>query len=128
MMIITKYVADWFARAEDDFSTASILLKEKISPNQICFHSQQIVEKYLKGFLAYHDKHVRKIHDIESLLENCRSIDNSFESLQNDARFLAPFYAKSRYPDDFVEFTREEAEKAFESAKRIKEFVLLKIK
>lgn len=125
-MTITKYVSDWFARAEDDLVTARLLLKENTSPNQVCFHGQQAAEKYLKGFLAYHDNHIRKIHDLELILKHCQTIHSSFESLDSDAQFLTQFYIESRYPDDFIEFGREDAKKALEAALNIKEFVLSK--
>ncbi|MBI3442632.1 MAG: HEPN domain-containing protein [Candidatus Sungbacteria bacterium] len=41
------------------------LMREKgtVSPNLACFHVRQAAEKYLKGFLAYHDLHIRKVHN-----------------------------------------------------------------
>lgn len=126
--IITKYVHDWFARGDDDIYAAEILLKEQVTPNTICFHLQQATEKYLKGFIAHHEKHVRKIHDLNVLLTICIDINRHFESLKKDAQFLSQFYTESRYPDDYVEFKRKDAEDALESAKKIKEFVLEKIK
>jgi HEPN domain-containing protein len=126
--IITKYVRDWFARGDDDIRAAEILLKEQGAPNTICFHAQQAAEKYLKGFIAYHEKHVRKIHDLSALVSICIDIDKRFELLKEDAQFLSQFYTESRYPDDYIEFQREDAEEAFGAAQRIKEFVLEKIK
>ena len=38
----------WAAFAENDLLTAEILMREGIH-NQVCFHAQQSVEKYLKG-------------------------------------------------------------------------------
>ncbi|TSC78333.1 MAG: hypothetical protein G01um101433_274 [Parcubacteria group bacterium Gr01-1014_33] len=97
----SKYTADWFA--------------------------QQAGEKYLKGFLAYHEKHIRKIHDLSVLLDACIAVDPDFESLQKAAAFLNQFYVESRYPDDYIEFQHTDAEKTSDAAIRIKEFVLKKI-
>lgn len=125
----TNYVKNWFARGDDDLALVKLILeKGTASLNLACFHGQQAAEKYLKGFLAHHDLHVRKIHDLEVLLEDCKNRDPSFAELQDSARFLSQFYTESRYPDDYVEFSREDAEKAFDAALRIKEFVLNKIK
>ena len=115
-------------RGEDDMGTIEILLKEHGVPNTICFHAQQVAEKYFKGFLAYNKKNVRKIHAIENLLKACVAIDNSFEQLNEDAVFLDQFYTETRYADDYIEFSREDAQKALEVATHIKEFVLDKIK
>lgn len=43
---------EWFKIAEIDFETAKFLLNMKPMPLEIiCYHSQQCVEKYLKGFI-----------------------------------------------------------------------------
>lgn len=127
-MSITKYVENWFARAEEDLNAVRLLLKKGGSSNLACFHAQQAVEKYLKGFLAHHEIHVRKIHDLESLLEECENIDRSFKNFHNVATFLSQFYIESRYPDDYIEFGHKDAEKAFKIAQKIKEFVLKEIR
>jgi len=128
-MNITKYVKDWFARGDDDLVLVRLILEKEIgSLNLACFHAQQAAEKYLKGFLACCDLHVRKIHNLEILLGDCENIDSSFAELRDSAAFLNQFYIESRYPDDYIEFPREDAEKALESALRIKEFVVTKIK
>jgi len=125
---ISKYVNDWFLRGEDDVGTMEILLKEHGVPNAICFHAQQAAEKYLKGFLAYHKKNVRKIHSIENLLKACTAVDSSFEQLRRDAIFLDQFYTETRYADDYITFGRDDAEKALEASLHIKEFISDKIK
>lgn len=125
---ITTYIADWFARGDDDLALVELIREKGMgSPNLACFHAQQAAEKYLKGFLAYHELHVRKIHDVEALVEDCRKIDEYFFDLQDDARFLNQFYIESRYPDDFVVFAPEDGAKARDAALRIKEFVLKKM-
>ncbi|OGZ53984.1 MAG: hypothetical protein A3H64_03900 [Candidatus Ryanbacteria bacterium RIFCSPLOWO2_02_FULL_45_11c] len=127
--MITDFVKNWFFRGEEDIVLIRLILKEGNSlPNLACFHAQQAAEKYLKGFLAYHDLHARKVHSIKELLEDCEQVDNSFSQLQKDADFLSQFYTETRYADDYIEFSREDAEKAFEVATRIKDFVLDKIK
>mgnify|MGYP001559614973 CR=1 FL=1 len=123
----TKYAADWFARGNDDLKTIEALLKNNGIPNIVCFHAQQAAEKYLKGFLANHEKYTRKIHDLEALVVACRDIFSAFEELRETGQFLNQFYIESRYPDDYVEFTADDARKSFEAALHIKEFVLQKL-
>jgi len=127
--MITDYVKNWFKRADEDLSLIEVLLKEEsFFPNPICFHAEQAAEKYLKGFLAHHGLHVRKIHDLEVLVEDCKKINPSFEAIQDNARFLNQFYIESRYPDDYIEFSSKDAKEAYVAAKNIKELVLEKIK
>jgi len=127
--MLTDYAKSWFVRADEDLTLIEVILKEDaVLPNPICFHAQQAGEKYLKGFLAYRDLHVRKVHDMEILVTDCVTIDQSFEELRDKARFLDQFYTESRYPDDYIEFSQENADNAYEAAKEIKEFVLSRIK
>ena len=127
--MLTDYVKSWFQRADEDLALIEVILKEEsFSPNPVCFHAQQAAEKYLKGFLAYHDLHTRKIHDWETLVEDCVKIDKSFGALRDSAGFLDQFYIGSRYPDDYIEFSRNDAKKAYEAAIKIKNFILGKIK
>lgn len=46
------------------------------------------------------------------------------KNILDDTRYLTQFYIESRYPDDYIKFSREEAQQAFEAAQRIKDFVL----
>jgi len=123
----SKYTADWLARGNDDLKTIEILLARAGVPAVICFHAQQAGEKYLKGFLAYHEKHIRKIHDLTVLLDACIVVDPAFESLREAVGFLNKFYVESRYPDDYIEFSHADAKKASDAAIHVKEFVLKKI-
>ncbi len=127
--MLTDYVKSWFSRADEDLALIAVLLKEKaFFPNPICFHAEQAAEKYLKGFLAHHELHVRKVHDLETLVEDCKKVDQSFEEVLDDARFLNQFYIESRYPDDYIAFSSEDAKEACVRAEKIKEFVLGKVK
>lgn len=127
--MLTKYVKSWFMRSDEDLALIEVLLKEEsFFPNPICFHAEQAAEKYLKGFLAHREMHVRKVHDLEILVEDCKKVDQSFEEILDDARFLNQFYVESRYPDGYVAFSSEDAKEAYSAAKKIKEFVVGKIK
>ena len=115
-MSITHYVQSWFARADEDLALVNLVLEKGTgSPNLACFHTQQAAEKYLKGFLAHHETHARKIHDLKTLTDECQKIDSLFSQLHNDAQYLNQFYIESRYPDDFIAFGYEDAEKAFDN-------------
>lgn len=127
-MSVTKYVENWLARAHEDLAAGWLLLDKSDSANLACFHAQQAAEKYLKGFLAHREIHVRKIHDLEALLKECENLDSLFNTLHEAALFLSQFYTESRYPDDYIDFSRQDAEKALKAAEEIEEFILKKIK
>ena len=44
---------NWVTKAEEDFQTCEILMEREFFPGGVvCFHSQQMAEKYIKAFLT----------------------------------------------------------------------------
>ncbi len=120
---------EWFLRAGDDELSAKSILKNKdSSPNTVCFLSQQIAEKFLKGFLVFKGVRFSKIHQLDRLVALCGEIDNQFENIKKEAEYLSEFYISTRYPGDYPQFTFKDAESAFEKAMGIKNLVLKKVK
>ncbi len=58
---------NWLEFAKQDLRMAEIALKENLY-NQVCFHSQQAAEKFLKGYLFAKNKTIPKTHFIDELL------------------------------------------------------------
>lgn len=123
-----KQFEEWARYADEDIIMVRFALEENGPPNQMCFHSQQAAEKYLKGFLIAHGREFDKSHLLRYLLELCEEIDKDFMELRNDVIYLTQFYIETRYPGDIPEFSFDEGKQAFESSLRIKEFVLRKMK
>ncbi len=56
-------VRAWFKKAENDLINAENTIKMDAPPTDtICFHAQQCAEKYLKGFLTFHQIGFPKTH------------------------------------------------------------------
>jgi HEPN domain-containing protein len=94
----------WSFRAKNDLDGASILLQH--NPPQLdlaIYHTQQSAEKVLKGFLAFHNQNVPRIHDVLELVEACAVIDSTFLQLRDKAAFLNPNATEFRYTDNFDE-------------------------
>ena len=89
---------EWFLRGEHDFQSAHILLKQNGYPDTIAVLIQQAVEKYTKGFLLGKGWKLRKIHDLELLVEEATKYDKSFVPFLDLARRLSAFYIEDRYP------------------------------
>jgi len=124
----SKNYLDWFQKAdEDELNAGSILKHRDGTPSGVCFLSQQMAEKYLKGLLIYNNKSFPKIHDLIQLQTLLLDIIPDIKDYSNELDLLTTYYFEARYPGDYPEFTWKEAEQAYESAKRIKEFVLSKI-
>jgi len=120
---------EWFLKAQDDeLSIIDILEDKKGSPNTVCFLSQQMAEKYLKGFLVFHQKRFPKIHHLDTLINLCKKINHGFEKLRREAEELTEFYISARYPGDYPQFNFSDAQDAFRKASKIKELILRETK
>ncbi|GFP32593.1 hypothetical protein HKBW3S42_00897 [Candidatus Hakubella thermalkaliphila] len=91
-----RRVSQWLEFADEDYRMAQLAMKEKIY-NQVCFHSQQWVEKSLKALIEARQK-VPKIHKLGDVLELCLRLGYMLEQYQNDIEFIDKFYTSTRYP------------------------------
>jgi HEPN domain-containing protein len=95
-------VKEWYLIAEEDLDMAKILNSAyRRHLEGICYHCAQSAEKYLKGFLTYHNITPPKIHNLEHLLEMCVKINNKFKILRKECKFLNAFANEIRYPTRF---------------------------
>ena len=126
--MIDDEVKEWIKKARSDFKLVEHELKlqeEEILKDIVCFHCQQSVEKYLKSFLIYHKKEIKRTHDIAYLLNQCSFIDKDFANIE--IKKLSTFGVDIRYPDDFYEPDIEEVKFYYDLSKRIKNLVLKKL-
>lgn len=126
--IIKNLVKKWIEKADKDLLSAEreLTFDDPITET-VCFHCQQTAEKYLKAFLIYHQIYFSKTHKIKDLLDLCCTKDSSFKEKLEEADNLTDYAVEIRYPDISFEPEKEDAEKAVEIAKKVKEFVLNKI-
>lgn len=118
-----KLAQEWFTAAKSDFDYAAIGLKQTIIYPQIAFLSQQVAEKYLKGFLSLRGNEPPRIHDLPLLLNKCLTIEKQLEILLEPCELLAGFYLETRYPPDIPLYTKEEILSAFTAAKLVKDTI-----
>ncbi len=123
-----KNYLEWFKKAGDDEISIKAILIGGGGFSTACFLSQQLAEKYLKGFLVFHSKTFPKVHDLLELETLLLRFEPGIKEYEKELDLLSTYYFETRYPGDYPEFTFEEAKKAFEAALKIKEFVLSKIK
>lgn len=77
--------------------------------------------------MVLNNRDFKKSHDLEYLINLCSNIDNDFESLFNAAKILSDYAIEIRYPDDFYIPSVEEANRCFDIASNVKEFILKKL-
>jgi HEPN domain-containing protein len=124
-MVDIEIIREWIEKADEDFEFALINFREKEAFfAQICFHFEQSAEKYLKSFIVAMDLPFRKTHDLQILLQECQTVDPSFVQLHEACEHLTTYYTETRYPVHWpTQFSREEAERAFQFAETIRDFV-----
>ena len=71
---------EWFLKANDDELSAKDILHDKEgAPSTVCFLSQQMAEKYLKGYLVYKGEQFPKIHQLDRLVKLGEEIEKAFK-------------------------------------------------
>lgn len=122
-----EYIKNWLYRANEDISVVENLAENNIKyfSSSICFHAQQVVEKFLKAFLVFHNIDFPRTHDLDYLLLECQKIDK--ESFDIDLKSLFDFGVSVRYPDDFFLPGINETKEYIAIAKEIKSLVEQKI-
>jgi len=120
-----KLYDEWIEIADGDYDLAKRVFESQW-PKQsirICFHCQQAIEKYLKGYLVYNDEEIVKTHILNYLIDICIKYDESFKTLRDMCTYLTPFAVQVRYPDAAFDVTDAEAKKALDYAKAIIDFI-----
>ena len=114
---------NWFKFADTDLATVEYILSMRPLPCEIiCFHCQQSVEKYLKGYLIYNGiEQPPKIHDLIELCKLCRDFDTRFDEIADMCGYLSDYGVQPRYPDE-MQINEQAMQKAVQYARKIKAF------
>lgn len=119
-----KLAQEWFDAAMSDYQYAAIGLKEDHVFPQVAFLSQQVAEKFLKGFLTLHAIEPPRTHDLTKLLDKCIKIKPGLEQLRDACEVLTGFYIEVRYPPDIPQYSKAEIQEAFDHATLVKEIIM----
>jgi len=118
----------WFRRMEDDLRAADVDLGA--DPPLIAdalFHCQQAVEKALKGFLTWHDRPFRKVHDLRELGAEAIAMDGSLELWIRRSIPLSPFATVFRYPYTLAEPSEEETRESVSLTREVCHAILARL-
>lgn len=90
---------EWVSIAKSDLDSAICLSDMKPFPTAIiCYHSQQCVEKLLKGFLALNGRPVPKTYNLLMLHKFCCRLDEEFSLILEQCVQLNGYATDIRYP------------------------------
>jgi len=104
-----KQALEWFERGNHDIETAQLLYDERGYADSIAYHTQQAIEKYLKGYLVLNAKKPPKIHELDTLLNDISAFDDSFNGFLDLCEKASRYYIENRYPPGpLVEYEYDE--------------------
>jgi HEPN domain-containing protein len=94
-----RHTGQWVRKAEDDWDMATTLAGQK-KPRRdgVCFHCQQMAEKYLKALLQEISIAVPKTHNLRELHDLLLAHDASLAPLRRGLKSLTRFAVDYRYP------------------------------
>lgn len=122
---LARQVRQWIEKAEHDLCNAehTLTIRDEECPfDTVCFHAQQCVEKYLKGWLTFKRLDAPRSHDLVVLLNLAISAGLRGPNPQ-DVQPLNRYTIEARYPGDWDPIDRPEAEQAVATAQRVRESI-----
>ena len=116
---------EWLGKAALDLRAAAFeFTAQPPLTADIVFHCQQLAEKSLKGFLAWHDRPFRKTHNLFEIGQQCAAVDPTLEGLIRQAARLTEYAWKFRYPVEPEEPSVAEAQEALALAREVYEAII----
>ena len=97
-------------KAERDLQMAQLGAADPDPPkDEVCFHCQQLSEKYLKALLQESGSVIHRTHDLEALFTQLLPLFPSLKPLKRGLVFLSDFAVETRYPGKNVRMSQMEA-------------------
>lgn len=117
-----EVVGAWVTKAEHDLRAAEHLLTlgAACPCDVVCFHAQQCAEKYLKVLLVEHGIDPPRSHDLTELWP---LLPTPVAVEIGELAELNPYAVSARYPLPAQEPGREEAARAVQIARRVRDSV-----
>lgn len=112
------YPFDWLAKAQQDFKRVKARLNEG-DLDDAAFHLQQSIEKCLKAYLLSKGWKLKKIHDLEALLDEAVKVDKLLEQFRGLCQQVTGYYILERYPMVGESPSSEEIEEAHKQADKL---------
>jgi HEPN domain-containing protein len=119
VLLSSEQVKRWLRKAEENLRVAEVTLKEDLYAYS-CFHAQQAAELALKALIILRKGYQPFTHLLTELAAEVSDDASLRLPSAEELRWLQEQYVQSRYPNARLsEYTREEAVKAVEVARRV---------
>ena len=93
----SHYSLDWLRIPERDLARVQRCLGDN-DPEAAALFLQQAMAKFLKAFLLSSGWQLRRIHDLEALLDDAVAYDQELESFRPLCQRVTDYYLVERYP------------------------------
>lgn len=111
---------EWMSHAISDLNLARLGQEsDDILHEQICFHTQQAVEKALKAVLLFSKIDFPLTHDLDELVDILEHAGIPLPPDIMDVGILTPYAVEIRYPGYWEEITEQDVDEAIKLAKRV---------
>ena len=121
-------ISEWVNKAEHDFQAIETLKEHNPELSDIiCYHCQQTAEKYLKAYLTKLSINFKRSHSLDYLLDLISDIVSIPSEVYDSSEILEDYGVSIRYPGDWFEPSTNDVEEAYNSAKKVREFVSINI-
>jgi len=118
----------WIERAKSSYEISKTIIKNNnIYYEDLCYQSQQAVEKILKGLLIYYGVEPEFTHNIGLLLNELEEFTEIPEYIKL-ATNVTKYAVLTRYPGEYDEITKEDYEESLKIANDCINWVDNKIK
>lgn len=108
---------EWVEIAEKDW-LAALRLRPNETPEAICYHCQQCLEKYLKAALLRYNLTFPRTHDLVLLNDNVADTNRRFRNMRDDLDYFNPYAVDPRYPGPQI--SESDAKEAVEKARGLR--------
>jgi HEPN domain-containing protein len=110
----------WIKRAKSNMARARAgRVSPEILYEDLCFDSQQVVEKTLKALCAYHNITFPRTHDIAYLIELLTKGDVRIPDDIQHSKLLTSYAVETRYPGDYEPVDESDYAAAVEIAGKV---------
>jgi HEPN domain-containing protein len=116
----------WIERAKSSFEISKIAVNANVYYKDLCYQSQQAVEKALKGLLIFYGFEPEFTHNVGILLNEIEKFTEIPENIK-EATKLTKYAVITRYPGEYDEITKEDYDECIKIASECFKWVENKI-
>ena len=117
----------WIERAKSSYEISRTAVNKNIYYEDLCYQSQQAVEKALKGLLVYYGVDPEFTHNIGLLLNELEGFTEIPENIKI-ATNVTKYAVITRYPGEYDEITKKDYEESLKIAEDCLDWAESKIK